>query len=716
MTTPLERAVEPSTQPEQEGKEEKQESGSSMACSDSSHTPDTQGVAGAKTEHVSSLSDCEANKEDASRGDPLDESASLLLILLKNQPDSSLKRDIRLAARQDDRKDGDPGKNFFASKGPYTILTQLFKISQGAERVSTRSSRRKRGKLVEATSEGSESDGTTSPKSTFDESSDTKPRKVKQRRQAPSRRNDLREEPERHAIGVRDSEGKTVATDRVEVLGSMITPRAKKPPSFPSRSLQEIVNSLPGTPRLGAGAPRRLTFPEKLMEVLNHGDHAECICWLPDGEGFAFHPIRFAAEVIPLHFGGTKFESFTRKLNRWGFRRYCSLEAPQHTFVYAHRDFKRDFPEMCSKMTGTKTNRPPDEPHPQKIQPSRLMQLYPGAQRVLPGQSVQPHNLVDCTIVLNGAPVHAVRYVGHQNYQLVTHHPEEQGKLLLVSPHMNEVGMSEGVVLGTSMSGTSMSRPSGAMPGAFFAPTDTAQDGGAVQQLVPKRNLGRLHDKEVLPHKHETGEVHHLLTPQAGLVGATTPLQATIAINPVGIRAPNLTTVVQPSRMVMGQNQQGLLYRDLLAQRDAQSQKEQAHAPGGLADASKGVSQSLIGAASLPPAAAVLPRHQVLMGYPTTMGAVGPLAGLAGLQQAYANEVGGTTREMARRTTDRLMAVGSPALQQRPSLNTPHREDGTPDMKMLLARAQRDRIILAERELLQRALQQGAARDTEMHR
>ncbi|KAL3779746.1 hypothetical protein ACHAW5_003141 [Stephanodiscus triporus] len=48
---------------------------------------------------------------------------------------------------------------------------------------------------------------------------------------------------------------------------------------------------------------------------------------LPHGDGFVIrHKRRFAHEVMPRHFGGrapgtAKFTSFTRKLNRWGFKR-----------------------------------------------------------------------------------------------------------------------------------------------------------------------------------------------------------------------------------------------------------------------------------------------------------------------------------------------------------------------------------------------------------
>lgn len=99
---------------------------------------------------------------------------------------------------------------------------------------------------------------------------------------------------------------------------------------------------------------RRLTFPEKLMELLNSEEYQESMCWLPNGNAFALHPPKFLKEILPKHFEGTKFESFTRKLNRWGFKRIAGEDAPEETFAYSHHLFKRDYAELCRGMSGGK--------------------------------------------------------------------------------------------------------------------------------------------------------------------------------------------------------------------------------------------------------------------------------------------------------------------------------------------------------------------------
>jgi hypothetical protein len=69
-------------------------------------------------------------------------------------------------------------------------------------------------------------------------------------------------------------------------------------------------------------AAEACTFPQKLMTVLDNDQMSDIVTWLPHGKGFIIlQKKRFASEVMPLYFKHSKFTSFTRKLNRWGFTR-----------------------------------------------------------------------------------------------------------------------------------------------------------------------------------------------------------------------------------------------------------------------------------------------------------------------------------------------------------------------------------------------------------
>jgi HSF-type DNA-binding len=60
-----------------------------------------------------------------------------------------------------------------------------------------------------------------------------------------------------------------------------------------------------------------LPFPDKLMSLLDSNKVSEAMRWLRDGDAFCIAPVLFTERVLDKYFQGTKFESFTRKLNRW---------------------------------------------------------------------------------------------------------------------------------------------------------------------------------------------------------------------------------------------------------------------------------------------------------------------------------------------------------------------------------------------------------------
>ncbi|MGK3734933.1 MAG: hypothetical protein ACI90V_001772 [Bacillariaceae sp.] len=85
------------------------------------------------------------------------------------------------------------------------------------------------------------------------------------------------------------------------------------------------------------------------MEILTSDDHADTISWLPHGRSFIIYKKKtFAATILPKFFKATKFTSFTRKLNRWGFTRVT--RGPEMGSYY-HRQFLRDSPELCLRMS-----------------------------------------------------------------------------------------------------------------------------------------------------------------------------------------------------------------------------------------------------------------------------------------------------------------------------------------------------------------------------
>jgi len=96
------------------------------------------------------------------------------------------------------------------------------------------------------------------------------------------------------------------------------------------------------------------TFPEILMDVLSAPESRGLIEWLPGGASFVvLEPFDLASDVLPRYFKRSQcqYESFVRKLNRWGFRRVGGAKhSNRDSGAYYHELFVRDRPELCKRM------------------------------------------------------------------------------------------------------------------------------------------------------------------------------------------------------------------------------------------------------------------------------------------------------------------------------------------------------------------------------
>jgi len=115
--------------------------------------------------------------------------------------------------------------------------------------------------------------------------------------------------------------------------------------------------------------PTHRHFPQALMNVLSLASTdpsiAECMAWNADGTSFCILSRSGVEDVIiPQHFSGpsgassssaVKYASFTRKLNRWGFRRIAT-KVPESVCFY-HPHFRRDAPDLISLMECAKDSR-----------------------------------------------------------------------------------------------------------------------------------------------------------------------------------------------------------------------------------------------------------------------------------------------------------------------------------------------------------------------
>jgi hypothetical protein len=123
------------------------------------------------------------------------------------------------------------------------------------------------------------------------------------------------------------------------------------------------------------------------MEVLDRPDMEAIITWMPHGRAFVvLQPQQLRDNVLPRFFKQTKFMSFTRQLNLWGFKR---ITKGDDSGAYYHELFLRGRPRLAMLMrrqkikgTGIKlTPNPETEPNFYKISEKRPLPAIDPSKR-----------------------------------------------------------------------------------------------------------------------------------------------------------------------------------------------------------------------------------------------------------------------------------------------------------------------------------------------
>jgi len=115
---------------------------------------------------------------------------------------------------------------------------------------------------------------------------------------------------------------------------------------------------------------QREIFPQRLMHVLSDTSITDIITWLPHGRSFVIvQPEILAEKILPKYFpesctsssnasssttSSCKYPSFTRKLNRWGFRQ---VTRGPDSGAFHHKFFRRDDPTQCRQMICQRSRR-----------------------------------------------------------------------------------------------------------------------------------------------------------------------------------------------------------------------------------------------------------------------------------------------------------------------------------------------------------------------
>ena len=97
---------------------------------------------------------------------------------------------------------------------------------------------------------------------------------------------------------------------------------------------------------------RHHLFPWKLKTILSNvsiTENESIVSWCHHGRFFKVHNIpAFVSNILLLFFRSTKFASFQRQLNLWGFSK-IQADGPEKGSYY-HKHFVRDQPDLIHQM------------------------------------------------------------------------------------------------------------------------------------------------------------------------------------------------------------------------------------------------------------------------------------------------------------------------------------------------------------------------------
>jgi hypothetical protein len=119
---------------------------------------------------------------------------------------------------------------------------------------------------------------------------------------------------------------------------------------YSDHSLEEDTDPL--TPITASGHVP--TFPAKMHAILTNPKLNDIVAWAPHGRSWTIlKPRAFEVRILPKYFEHSKFSSFVRQANGWGFRR---LASGNDRNTYYHEYFLRGMPWLVKKMRRPKVN------------------------------------------------------------------------------------------------------------------------------------------------------------------------------------------------------------------------------------------------------------------------------------------------------------------------------------------------------------------------
>ena len=166
-------------------------------------------------------------------------------------------------------------------------------------------------------------------------------------------------------------------------------PKLQAAPFFFYNDFSRDVDPDPLTPLTPPG--RVPNFPAKMHAILARPDLADIIAWMPHGRSWrVLKPREFEVRVLPTFFEHSKFSSFIRQANGWGFRR---VTQGRDRNSYYHELFLRGLPHLCKQMKrpGVSEKRPADAEH--ELELYEISDVFP-----VPEKANDDSIMLECTV------------------------------------------------------------------------------------------------------------------------------------------------------------------------------------------------------------------------------------------------------------------------------------------------------------------------------
>lgn len=126
----------------------------------------------------------------------------------------------------------------------------------------------------------------------------------------------------------------------------------------------------------------------QLLEYAGSNDLSHVVSWLPGGRSFKVHDRdAFMDAVMPQYFKQSRYKSFVRQLNLWGFT--CAISGPNKG-SYSHDSFVQDDPELCTSMERVKIKGPASRRGVKKATTTAAAALMSGQRTSLRRSATRP--------------------------------------------------------------------------------------------------------------------------------------------------------------------------------------------------------------------------------------------------------------------------------------------------------------------------------------